>query len=239
VLLALIASSGCAELTVEGVDDWTPRSELWLVRTTDGARRHQLVLTSIDGYCSKKRNAEQDRIDATARHEDRLAGGDGVCESTDAFYDDLADAYAGIEKKGARYLEIELDREDASNEDERTAPAAGHWEQVGGGGLGGFLATLRYFSGQYWKERAEAYTCVEPSADEPDPELWSQFLAEEKDYLQTWELSAGQADLEEGGSESWSVDVEGDIVDTTGSSIGGLEAKFDAAKCEVEVVEGG
>ena len=100
----LAAMTGCGSFSAEGIDGFSPMSQVWAIESSGTTRSHSLILTSVAGYCSKRRNAEQKRIDADRRHSERLAAEESVCESTDLWYDDMADAFGSVEGSGARYL---------------------------------------------------------------------------------------------------------------------------------------
>lgn len=232
-LLAVVALlTGCGNITIDAddVEGFSPSSQIWQVQTTSGANRHSFVLTNLSGYCSKQKLAEQDRIDATARHAARLEDGDPVCESTDLFYDDLADAASALERDGAAFLRIAVDRQDESSIDAITAPESGEYRQVGAGD-DKFTAQYVRLNGKVSQQRAEAYNCLDP--EELDETNWQEFLAEvEPGLVDFWELDAGILDLSESGSDAWSVDVEGDLLEG-GSTVGSLEASFVGKRCEV------
>ena len=159
-----------------------------------------------------------------------------MCESTDLWYDDMADAFGSLEGSGARYLQIQLDRLDIENVDTRTAPEAGHFAQFGTGNDGSYLGQVRYFEDDYWQRSADAYSCLNP--EDVDEEQWAEFLNEdEPDLRQVWNLSGGGVDLGEDSADSWTVSVEADLVSEAQDTIGSVVATFTAERCEVEVGE--
>lgn len=237
-MLLAAALGGCGTLDVEGADGFTPASQLWVVRTAGSARTHELVLSSEVGACSKMRAAEQDRIDALARHSERVDGGDPLCESADALYDDIADAYASLVKDGAGTLTIILDRDgDGQVGDADSAPGIGTFTQVGAVGDGRFTAQLLTWGGKFWAEYADAYACADP--DTVDLAALTDFqTTEQADLQDVHAVTGGDLTLAEGGDDSWDVTLEGDLAEGN-TTIGDLEASFTGSKCEVAVAEGG
>ena len=236
VASGLLAMTGCGSFSAEGIDGFNPMSQVWAVESSGTTRSHSLILTSVAGYCSKRRNAEQKRVDAARRHGERLEAAQSVCESTDLWYDDMADAFGSLEGSGARYLQIQLDRLDVENVDTRTAPGAGHFAQFGTDNDGSYLGQIRYFEDDYWQRSADAYSCLNPQ--DVDEEQWAEFLNEdEPDLRQVWNLSGGGVDLGEDSADSWTVSVEADLVSEAQDTIGSVVATFTAERCEVEVGE--
>lgn len=238
VLIALALLAGCGTFVIDAGDikGFSPSSQVWQVESNSAANRHSFVLTSISGYCSKKRLAEQARIDADARHATRLEEGTAVCESEDLRLDDLADAYDALERDGAAFLFVTIDREEEASLDARTVPEAGEYHQVGAPVDGRFTASYLRFNGKVSRDRADAYTCLE--SGDIDESNWQEFMAEEEPGLQdSWDLDAGILTVEASGDESWSVDVDGDLLEG-GSTVGDVEARFDAERCEVPMEAG-
>jgi hypothetical protein len=64
-------------------------------------------------------------------------------------------------------------------------------------------------------------------------EIVEHLLDEEPDLFSFWELSTGQLVLEDRGDNSWTVDVDGDLL-SGGTLIGSLQASLDAKRCEVQ-----
>jgi hypothetical protein len=229
----LLAGCGSFQVDADGVKGFSPSSQIWQIESSDAANRHSFVLTNIADYCDKKQAAEQDRIDADARHQERLDGGAVVCESEDERLDDLAAAYGRLERKGAGFLFVRIDREDETAIDAKTAPGAGEFRQVGAAIDGRFTAQYVRYEGKVSKGRAEAYDCLDTG--DLDESNWQQFLTEEEpELLDSWNLDSGILTVEAAGDDSWQVDVEGDLLDGS-STIGSLEASLTAARCEVAV----
>ena len=229
-------SAGCGSFSVEGIDGFTPASQVWTIESLGNTRSHTLVLTSVANYCSVRRSAEQDRIDADRRMAERLAEGQPICESTDLWYDDMASAYAGLAGAGDRYLQVQLDRPDVENVDTRTAPGAGTFAHFGSGNDGSYFGQVRYFEGAYWQRSADAYACADP--DNTDDGQWMDFLNEdEPDLRKVWNLSGGSIELSEDSADSWLVIVATDLVTETQDTIGSVTADFVAKRCEIEVGE--
>jgi len=236
VVSSLLLVHGCGSFSADGIDGFTPMSQSWTIESSGTTRTHYLVLTNVASYCSKRRSAEQDRVDADRRRDERDAAGEPMCSSTDLWYDDVADAYAALESSGARYLQIQLDRPDVSNDDTRTAPGAGHFAQFGSGNDGSYSGQVRYFEGAYWQRNADAYVCLDE--ENPDESQWAEFLNEEEpDLRKIWNLSGGAVDLAEDSADSWTVTVEADLVTEAQATVGFVTASFDAARCEIEVGE--
>ena len=233
--LVVVVAAGCGSIQTEGLDGFTPMSQTWVVETAGTARTHKLVLSSVGGYCGKRRNAEQTRLDADRRLAEREAAGDPLCESNDLWYDDLADAYGPTEGNGARYLELVLARDDAGQSvDSITAPAVGHYALFGSDRDGSFTGQLRYYNGDYWGRRADAHTCTSP--EEADAEALAAFLSEdEPDLREIWNINGGSVDISEAGDERWGVVVDGDVADESGATVGSLTSDFRASRCDVEV----
>ena len=231
----VLFASGCGSISAEGIDGFSPMSQTWVVETAGTARSHKLILSSVGGYCGKRRNAEQGRLDADRRLAEREAAGDPLCESNDLWWDDLAEALASTEGNGARYLEIVLARDDAGEStDSITAPGVGHFALFGANRDGSFSGQLRYYKGDYWANRADAHTCSSP--EEADAEVLAAFLAEdEPDLREIWNLNGGSVDLSEAGDDRWGVVVDADVADESGATVGSITSDFTASKCDVEV----
>ena len=239
-LVTLFALSGvlggCGSFSAEGIDGFTPTSQVWTIESLGNTRSHTLVLTNVSNYCSVRRSAEQDRMDADRRNAERLAAGDPVCESTDLWYDDMASAYSGLSRSGARYLQVQLDRPDIENIDTRTAPGAGTFAQFGTGNDGSYIGQVRYFEDSYWQRSADAYSCADP--ENVDDAEWMDFLNEdEPDLRKIWLLSGGSVELAEASEDSWLVVVQADLATESQDTIGSVTADFDAKRCEIEVGE--
>jgi len=231
----LLPACGSVSIEGDGLEGFSPSSEVWLVESSGGADRHSLLLTSISGYCSKRRQAEQDRIDADARHQERLDGGAGICESEDQRLDDLAAAYSALEGDGVASLTVTVDREDESTINGRTAPEEGEYHQVGGAVDGRFIGQYLRLSGKYQESFAEAYSCLDP--DSVDETNFNEFLTEvQPDLIDSWEVSAGILELSRRNDDTWDVDVSGDLLSGS-NTVGTVEASFAAARCEVPVGE--
>lgn len=241
VLLCMLSSLsfllvGCGSFSAEGIDGFTPASQVWTIESLGNTRSHTLVLTSVANYCSVRRSAEQDRVDADRRNAERLAAGEPVCESTDLWYDDMASAYSGLARPGARYLQIQLDRPDVENVDTRTAPGAGTFAQFGTGNDGSYIGQVRYYEDSYWQRSADAYACLDP--ENVDDAEWMDFLNEdEPDLRKIWNLSGGSVELSEDSEDSWLVIVEADLATEAQDTIGSVTADFSAQRCEITVGE--
>ncbi|MBJ92915.1 MAG: hypothetical protein CMP23_00410 [Rickettsiales bacterium] len=228
--------AGCGSISTDGVDGFTPLSEVWTVESVGTTRSHSLVLTSVSDYCSKRRKAEQDRLDADRRNAERLAAGEAVCESTDLWYDDMAAAYSSLARSGARYLQVQLDREGVENIDSRTAPGPGTFAQFGSTNDGSYTGQLRYFADAYWQRSADAYSCSDP--DTVDESQWIEFLNEDEgDLREIWNLSGGSVELAEDSADRWAVTVDADLMTEAQATVGSLTANFSASRCEIEVGE--
>jgi hypothetical protein len=235
LLLASLLLPGCGgsfTVDADGVDGFSPASQVWQLLTTSSANRHSFVLTNTAGYCAKQQKSQQDITDANARHNQRLADADPICESTDQWYDDLADAAEDIERDGAAYFRISIAREGETNTDAITAPEAGEYRQVGAGD-DKFDAQYVRYNGKLSRLRADAYNCLNP--EDLDETNFQEFLAEvEPGLLDFWSLDAGILELETSGDDAWSIDVSGDLLEGS-SSIGSLAATFTGSRCEVPV----
>ena len=232
-----LSFAGCGSLTIDadGVDGFTPASQLWVVKTQGTARSHEFVLHSVAGACTRIQQAEVDRMDALARHSERLSSGTGQCESADMLYDEIADAYASLETNGTGRLTVVLARPDATNQDQATAPAEGTFRQVGDPGLGTFTAQMITWSAAYWSDYAEAYNCLDP--EDLDATTLQEWNATVSPGLRTiHDLSAGEVVLEAAGEDAWTIDVSGDLYDGS-RTVGQLTASWKATRCEVEVSE--
>jgi len=235
IVLSLGLVSACGSISVDSdqAPGFSPASQVWQIETTAGANRHSFVLTNVSGYCSKKKSAEGDRVAALERHQERLDDGGGQCESYDQYLDDLAAAYRSLNRANARYLRVNIDREEAVTWDDRSFPSAGTYNQVGAQDAGRFVGQLQAYDGAIEQARADAYTCLNP--DDVDETNYNEYLLEEEpDLFSFWELSAGQLVLEGGGDDSWTVEVDGDLL-RGGSSVGSLQASLGAERCEVPV----
>jgi hypothetical protein len=227
----LLAGCGTFNIDADDVKGFTPSSQIWLVESNEDANRHSFVLTSISGYCSKQRLAKQDEIDALARHDARIEGGDTYCESWDKVLDDLADAYGPLEGDGAAFLYVTIAREDETAVDAQTVPEAGEYRQVGAPVDGRFTASYERFGGKLSRKRAEAYTCLE--SGDVDEGNWQEFQAEEEpDLRDSWSLDSGILTVGAQDDDAWTVEVEGDLLDGS-SSIGSLDASWVAERCGV------
>jgi hypothetical protein len=236
LVLSLISATGCGSFSADGIDGFTPMSQVWNIESLGTTRSHSLVLTSVAGYCGKRRSAEQDRLDADRRHSERLAAGDPICESTDLWYDDMADAYSSLAKSGARYLQLQLVRAEEPNIDTSSAPATGHFAQFGSGNDGSYIGQIRYFEDAYWQRSADAWACLDP--ENTDDDEWMAFLNEgEPDLRSIWNLSGGAVDLSEDSADGWAVTVEADLVSEGQDTVGSVTANFTAERCEIEVGE--
>ncbi len=234
LLLSIALLAGCVQVSTTGVDGFNAASQVWEVRIDGNSRSHAFIVTSVADYCGTQQAAEQERIAAQDRHQQRLDEGEGLCASTDLLYDDLASAYSDLDKDGAKFLRVMIDREDATNSDTATAPEAGSFTQVGQAGDGRFAGQLEYRSGSFMEGRAEAYECE--TEEDPAQDALDQFFAEDEPNLQElWTLSAGELVLEEGGDDAWDVDVSADLIDNSNSTVGDVQVSFTADKCEVEV----
>ncbi len=240
LILTLLGLAGCpGTVSTSGVDGFTVRSAHWLVLVEGTTRNHALVLSSVDGYCSKRQTAESKRQLAFDEHQARLEAGTSLCESLDAYYEDLASAFNPIEKPNARYMFAVLARDVESQDvDAITAPAAGHYQQLGGVSDGTFVATLSYYEAKWNQQWADAWSCEDlEAADQDDPIAIGQLLGQvtaEVDFPETYALSAAQMDIEEPSEDTRSVDIDGDILDGT-TSVGNFDASFTASKCEVQL----
>ena len=235
LLLLLAGLGGCGSISIEGADGSTPASQLWLVENGSSVRRHRLILSNVADLCSKRGRAEQDRVDALAQHTQRQADGQGVCESTDLYYDDLAAAYATVEGEGSRSLSIQLSRSDVGESlDAQTSPDEGTYAQYGGGNDGIFEAQLVYYENNYWQLYADAYDCLGP--DDFDQTNWTQFINEvEPGIIDLFVINGGTVELTAGTETSWNVEVDADLGDATGATIGTVDARFEAERCDVDV----
>jgi len=231
--LPLLVGCGSISVTSESVPDFTPASQAWLVESSAGSNRHSFVLTSVAGYCSKKKKAEADRITALERHEERLADDYGACESEDIYLDDLAAAYRALNRGGARSLRLNVDREGAVTWDDRTFPEAGSFNQVGATETGRFVGQVQAYEGRVEQARADAYTCLSP--DEADAAAYNEFLFEEEANLFSfWALDAGNLELTSAGDDSWDVEVTATLLSGS-SSVGSVQGSFTGDRCAVPV----
>lgn len=233
-ILALLSVPlvGCISVDVTGIEGFSATSASWVIAVDGQLRSHSLHLSDASDYCSKLQVAEQERVDSTARHQQRLDDGAGICESTDLWYDDLAAAQAELDYDGARLLMIVLDHPDATNVDAQTAPAAGNYLQRGTGGIGGFAGDLVYRNGSSTGELAEAYTCTDP--DSVDIDILELFQQEEQvDLVDRWTLDSGELTLGDAGDDAWDVAVSADLLDGGSNSVGTIATEFTVSKCEV------
>ncbi|MEE2828997.1 MAG: hypothetical protein VX498_07405, partial [Myxococcota bacterium] len=172
---------------------------------------------------------------AMDRHTERLANGEGTCDSYDLYLDDVAAAYRPLSRPGVRLLAAQLEREEAVTWDDRTAPELGTYNQVGPAEAGRFSGQLLSYNGFVEQDLAHAYSCLGP--DEVDETNYNQVMAEvDPDLIEAWELSAGELILNEGQNERWEVEVSGDLMGDE-STVGSVEASFSAVRCEVPVTE--
>jgi len=236
LVLALAPVTGCGSFSADGIDGFTPMSQVWAIESLGTTRSHSLVLTNVADYCGKRRSAEQDRLDADRRDAERLAAGEPICESTDIWHDDMADAYSSLARSGARYLKLQLERPEVENIDTSTAPAAGHFAQFGTGNDGSYNGQIQYFEGDYWQRYADAYACLDPDSEDPD-ELMAFLNEDEPDLRQIWNLSGGAVDLSEGSVDSWAVTVEAGLASEAQDTVGSMTANFAAERCEIDVGE--
>lgn len=242
VALGAALLTGCpGTVSTDGIDSFTVRSANWLVLIEGTTRSHALVAGSVDGYCGKRQNAEAERQLAFDQHQERLDSGTPLCESLDVYYDDLARAFNPIEKPGASYVTIILARDVESQDmDAITAPAAGHYQQLGGTSDGTFTANLTYHTAKWNQQWADGWGCEDLSeAELDDPIVLGQLLAQvtaEVEFPDTYSLSAAQMDIEEPSEDRRKVDVDGDILDGT-TTIGNFDASFTATKCEVQLAD--
>jgi len=233
LFLPLLAGCGSISVTSDSVPEFTPASQVWLVESSAGSNRHSFVLTSVAGYCSKKKKAEADRITALERHEERLADDYGACDSEDLYLDDLAAAYRSLNRSGARALRLNVDREGAVTWDDRTFPEAGSFNQVGATETGRFVGQIQAYEGRVEQARADAYTCLSP--DEADAAAYNAFLFEEEgDLFSFWALDAGNLDLTSAGDDSWDVDVSATLL-AGSASVGSVQGSFTGDRCAVPV----
>ena len=234
--------TGCpGSVSTDGIDGFTVASAHWLVLVEGTTRSHALIAGSVGSYCGKRQTAESNRQQAFDQHQERLDGGTPLCESLDTYYDDLAQAFNPIEKPGASYLTVVLARDVESQDvDAITAPAAGHYQQLGGTSDGTFAANLAYHEAKWNQQWADAWSCEDLSeADMDDAVVLGQLLAQvtaEVDFPQTYSLSAAELDIEEPSEDKRKVTVDGDILEGT-TTIGGFNADFTASKCEVQLAD--
>jgi hypothetical protein len=225
-LYLLLVLPACGSISVDSGEapGFSPASQVWQIETTSGANPHTFVLTNVAGYCSKKKSAEEERLVALERHEERLNDGGGQCESYDQYLDDLAAAYRSLKRANARYLRVNIDRESL---------VAGIYIQVGDGDAGLFVGQLQSYDGAIDQARADAYRCLNP--DDVDETKYNEYLLEEEpDLFSFWDLSAGEVVLEHRGADSWTVEVDGDLL-SGGTLVGSLQASLAAKRCEVPV----
>ncbi len=231
-LLLLPLFAGCIGVDITGIEGFSASSAQWVVSVDGTLRTHSFVLSDAADYCSKLQASEQERIDATARHEARLADGAGVCESTDLLYDDLAEGTASLDYEGAALLTLVLDRGEELSDDARSAPVAGTFQQRGASPDGRFGGDLVYRNGSYTQGLADAYTCEDPETFDVD--LLAAFQeTEEVDLVDRWTLDSGTLIVSEGGDDAWSLDVDADLLDGGSNSVGTVSTSFTASKCEV------
>jgi hypothetical protein len=234
-LLVPLVLPGCISVSVDGVDGFQGQSAAWLVKITGNTRTHELVLSSVGDYCTKRQNAEADALEARQVRDDALDAGDPVCEAQDVYMDALAWAFAALDGDGKKALFIRLDREDETDQDVATAPGPGTFSPVGAGNDGSFEGSLEYRNGRLEKERADAFECVDP--DNQDLDLSQLFATEEEpDLIDTWQLNGGTVEISEGGSDAWTIDVDADLA-SGGTTIGSIASRFDAGRCEVVFAE--
>jgi len=240
-LFLAVSGAGCAgTITADGIDGFTVNSAHWLIFSSGGARTHQLVATSVSQYCTKRRTAEVEAQDAFEAHQTRLSEGTTQCESLDTYYDDLANAFNPVANPNASYLRINIERDvDSQDQDVVTAPAAGSYVQLGGGGDGTFVANVEHHESRFNDQLAEAWDCEELDPSEMDDlTALSLLLAESTasvDFPTTYQLSAGELDITENG-DNRDVDVDGDILEDN-TTIGDVSASFNASQCDIELAD--
>lgn len=241
-LTLAVPLAGCpGSINADGVDGFTVNSAQWMVYSSGGARTHELVATSVSGYCGKRQNAEVERQAAFDQYQQALTDGTPQCEALDAWYDDIANAFNPLDNPNASYLRAVLERDVESNDlDAITAPAAGSYRQLGGGGDGTFTAAMQFHESRFNQQLADAWDCEELDPSEMDDlTALTTLLAETSasvDFPQNFELSAADMDIVESSSTRRGVDISGDILEA-GSTIGGINASFTATQCEVELAD--
>ena len=230
--LVLVPLAGCIAVDISGIEGFSGQSASWVIAADGSLRSHSFHLSDAADYCSKLQAAEQERISATARHQTRQDDGVGLCESTDAWHDDLRDAFASLDYDGARLLTLVLDHGEELSGESRTGPRAGSYVQRGGGGDGRFTGDLVYRNGSSTGELADAYACEDP--DTVDLEMLNQFLeSEQVDLVDRWTLDSGELTLSEGGDDAWEILVDADLLDGGSNSVGTLSTSFTASRCDV------
>ena len=237
-LIGALALTGCGTFNVDadGVEGFTPSSQVWQVESNDAANRHSLVLTSVSGYCRKQQLAKQEEIDAITQHDERMEGGATYCESWDQALDELADAYGPLQGDGAAFLFLSIARGDETSLDAQTIPAAGEYRQVGGSDNDRFVGTYERFNGKEARERADAFSCLE--SGDVDETNYMEWQAEEEPELRdVWSIDSGILTLEADGDDAWSVEVDGYLMEGS-ASIGSLDARFVAERCTVPMAAG-
>ena len=240
IALCLLPLTGCpGSVTADGIDGFTVASASWLVLVSGNAQTHQLVASSVDGYCGKRQSAESKRQKAFEQHQERLEGGATLCESLDTYYDDLAAAMNPLDKAGAKHLNVVLARDvDSQDLDAITAPAAGHYQQLGGVSDGTFTAQLQYHEAKFNQQFADAWDCEALSEEQLDDTIAiATLLAEstaEVEFPTSYLLSAAELDIEEASDSKRSVSLDGDLLEQ-GTTIGSFQASFTATECLVEL----
>jgi hypothetical protein len=230
--LLLALNVGCIGVDITGIDGFSASSAHWVVAADGNLATHSLRLSDSANYCADLQSAEQERIDATARHQTRIDDGTGLCESTDLFYDDLATASANLDYDGAQLLTLVLDNGEELSEAARTAPMAGTYKQRGSAENGRFSGDVVYRNGSSAGGLAEAYTCEDPTT--VDLDLLSQFQeTEEVDLVDRWTMDAGEVSVVSGGDDAWDITVSADLLDGGENSVGTISTSFSAARCEV------
>jgi len=230
-LLVALLLPGCISVTVDGVDGMQGKSAAWLVLISGNTRTHELVLSSVGDYCGKRQNAEADAKEAREARDAALDAGDPICETQDAYLDELASAFAPLDANGVKALSIILSRDGETDQDVSSAPGVGTFSPVGAGNDGAFTGSLTYLNGKLIRGRADAYECVDP--DTQDLDLSQLFETEEEpDLVDSWQLNGGTVDITSGGDDTWTLDVEADL-GADGTTIGSIETVFDAGKCEI------
>ena len=240
--LGLSLASGCAgNINASGTDDFTVNSGVWLTLNNGGARTHELIATSVSGYCGKRRTAEEERSQAFDTYQQRLDEGVSLCEARDEYLDDLAAALNPLENPSASYLSIVLARDvDSSDLDSITAPVAGSYAQLGGGVDGTFEARVNHYSARTNQQLADAYDCEDLAEGEQEDAaailgLLTQAQAE-VDFPELVTLSAAEMEIEESGAETREITVSGDVLEGS-TSVGSLSANFTATRCSLDLGE--
>lgn len=231
------ALGGCVQVSVDGSDgDFTARSALWVAIERGTDTSHEFVLSSTPGYCGEYAEAEQGRLDAWARHEERLAVEQGECESYDLYLDDLADSYAVLQGEGAHRLTLRLSRlVDESSGELDSSPVAGTYKQGQQGDR--FDGLLEWYEADVARQRADAFACLGP--DEIDEEAWDAFqvtLDGDTSPLQQRLVTEGELVVEELGERRRRAELVAQLLAGT-LAVGSLDVSFTATRCDVDLVE--